>query len=197
MNQIVRYGEVRRGRLGIEMVDVNPEIAKRLGATSLEGVAVAGVQSGSPAEKAGLRERDVITAMNGRTLHSAAELRARLGLTPSARKSTARNRGAETRTVRVKVGAPQQMATAEGQAIPQLPGMRVVEIERGSALYQRVQGLIVSSVDEGSRAWQAGFRPGDIVYAVNRPPRAHAVGALCRAAQRRARLLVQPAARRF
>jgi serine protease Do/serine protease DegQ len=46
--------------------------------------------------------------------------------------------------------------------------MRVVEIERGSPLYQRIQGVIVSSVEEASRAWQAGLRAGDIIYAVNR-----------------------------
>jgi S1-C subfamily serine protease len=49
-----------------------------------------------------------------------------------------------------------------------LPGMKVVEIERGSALYRHVQGLVVSAVETNSRAWQAGFRPGDIIYAVNR-----------------------------
>ena len=52
--------------------------------------------------------------------------------------------------------------------MPQLPGMKVVEIDRGSPLYQRVQGLIVSQVDDGSRAFQGGFRSGDIIYAVNR-----------------------------
>jgi serine protease Do/serine protease DegQ len=45
--------------------------------------------------------------------------------------------------------------------------MRVVEIERGSALYQRIQGVIVASVEDGSRAWQAGLRAGDIIYGVN------------------------------
>jgi len=44
----------------------------------------------------------------------------------------------------------------------------VVEIERGSPLFSRIQGLIVASVAENSRAWQAGFRPADIIYAVNR-----------------------------
>ena len=67
MNQIVRYGEVRRGRLGIEMADLTPELAKKLGVTSLDGAVVTVVQPGSPAEKAGLRQRDVVTAMNGRS----------------------------------------------------------------------------------------------------------------------------------
>jgi len=54
--------------------------------------------------------------------------------------------------------------------VPQLPGMRVVEIERGSPLFERLRGggLVVAAVEANSRALQAGFRPGDIIYAVNR-----------------------------
>ncbi len=169
MNQIVRYGEVRRGRLGIEMVDLTPELAKKLGVSTLEGAVVAGVQPASPAEKAGLRERDVIVALNTRPIRNAAELRARLGLTPVGEDVELRiNRGGTMRSLRTQIAAPQEIGGGEGQAVPQLPGMRVVEIERGSPLYKRIQGLIVSAVEQDSRAWQAGFRPADIIYAVNR-----------------------------
>ncbi|MBI4196176.1 MAG: DegQ family serine endoprotease [Betaproteobacteria bacterium] len=171
MGQIVRYGEVRRGRLGIEMVDLTPEIAKKLGVATLEGVAVAGVQPGSPAEKAGLRERDVIVAMNGRPVRTAAELRARLGLTPVGEEVELRvNRGGDARALRAVIAAPQTFGEGEGVTVAQLPGMKVVEIERGSPLFQRLRGggLVVSTVEKDSRAFQAGFRPGDIIYAVNR-----------------------------
>jgi serine protease Do/serine protease DegQ len=169
LNQIVKYGEVRRGRLGIDMADLTAEIAKKLGVATLDGVLIAAVQSGSPAARAGLREQDVVVAMNGRSLASAAEMRARLALTPVGEDVDLKVlRGSETRMLKVKIGPPQQMGGSEGQPVPQLPGMRVVEIERGSPLYQRIQGLVVTAVAEGSRAWAAGFRPGDIVYAVNR-----------------------------
>jgi serine protease Do/serine protease DegQ len=48
--------------------------------------------------------------------------------------------------------------------------MRVIDIQRGSPLYKRFQGggLVVVAVDQNSVAWTAGFRPGDIVYSVNR-----------------------------
>src|SRR5687768_9216492 len=166
MAQIVKYGEVRRGRLGIDMVDINAEIAKRLGISSLEGVAVAAVQPGSPAEKAGLRERDVITHLNGRALHSAAELRARLALTAIGEELELRTvRGGEVRNVRVRIGAVQQVSGTDSVTVPQLAGMRVVEIERGSPLYQRIQGgVVIAAVEDGSRAFQAGFRAGDIIY---------------------------------
>jgi Do/DeqQ family serine protease len=169
LNQIVKYGEVRRGRLGIEMVDLTADVAKKLGVSTLEGVALAAVHPGSPAALAGLRERDIVLAINGRPLLSAAELRARLALTAIGEEVELRVlRGGETRTVKVKIAAPQQMSAAEGQAVPQVPGLRVVEIERGSPLYQRIQGVIVAAVAEGSRAWQAGLRPADIIYGVNR-----------------------------
>jgi len=169
MNQIVRYGEVRRGRLGIEMVDVTPALAKKLGIPVLEGAIVAGVQPGSPAEKAGLRERDVIVALNGRPIRGAAELRARLGLTAVGEEVELRvRRGGEARSIRARVEAPPRLAEGEGQPVRELPGIRVVEIERGSPLYQRVQGLVVASVEQDSIAWQAGIRPGDIIYGANR-----------------------------
>ena len=171
MNQIVRYGEVRRGRLGIEMADLTPELAKKLGVTSLDGAAVSVVQPGSPAEKAGLRQGDVVVAMNGRSIRGAGDLRNRLGLTPVGEQVELRvQRGGATRLLRTQIAPPQEMAGGHGQAVPQLQGMAVVEIERGSPLFQRLQGggLVVSAVEPGSRAFQAGFRPGDIIYAVNR-----------------------------
>lgn len=170
MEQIVRYGEVRRGRLGIEMAELTPAIAKKLGVATLDGAAISGVQQGSPAEKGGLRPGDVIVAMNGRVVRSVSELRARLGLTPIGEEIELRLfRGGSARTVRVRIAAP-EVTGGGGSVVAILPGMRVVEIERGSPLYQRLRGggLVVSAMDAGSRAYQAGFRPGDIIYAVNR-----------------------------
>jgi len=172
MAQIVRYGEVRRGRLGIEMADLTPDIAKKLGVSSLDGALISNVQSGSPAEKAGLRQGDVVVALDGRAIRTASELRARLGLTPVGDEVAMRiNRGGTMRTLSTRIAAPQELAGGgSGQPLPQLPGMKVVEIERGSPLFQRLQGggLVVSAVEPGGRAFQAGFRPGDIIYAVNR-----------------------------
>ncbi|MFN7086238.1 MAG: Do family serine endopeptidase [Burkholderiales bacterium] len=168
MEQIVRYGEVRRGRLGIEMADLTPDLAKKLGITAAEGAIVAGVHPGSPAEKAGLRERDVVVGLNGRAIRSATELRNRLGLTPIGEQVELQvRRGSGVHTLRARIAAPQEYAEGEGRPVAQLPGLKVVEIERGSPLHQRVQGLIAVAVERGSRAWQAGLRSGDIIYAVN------------------------------
>jgi Do/DeqQ family serine protease len=171
MEQIARYGEVRRGRLGIEMADVTADAQRKLRLPSLDGAIINNVQSGSPAERAGLREGDVVTTLNGRPIRSSAELRARLGLTPVGDEvefGIVRESGAQR--IRTRIAAPQASDSGEAQSVAQLPGMKVVEIERGSPLFQRLRGggLVVASVDAESRALQAGFRPGDIIYAVNR-----------------------------
>ncbi len=104
LTQIVKFGEVRRGRLGIEMLDLNSQIAKKLGVASLDGVVITAVQPGSAADKAGLRERDIVLAMNGRPVQSAAELRARLGLTAIGEEVELRvARGGESRTIKVRI----------------------------------------------------------------------------------------------
>jgi serine protease Do/serine protease DegQ len=171
MEQIVRYGEVRRGRLGIEMADVTPEVQRRLRLPSLDGALISDVENGSPAEKAGLREGDVVTALNGRPVRGWSDLRARLGLTPVGDEielTVVREGG--TQRIRARIAPPQTASAGEVQTVRAMPGLRVVEIERGSPLFQRLRGggLVVAAVDAGSRALQAGFRPGDIVYAVNR-----------------------------
>lgn len=171
MSQIVRFGEVRRGRLGITMTDLTPDLTDKLGVSAREGAVITAVQPRSPAANAGLREGDVVVALNGRPIHASGTLRARLGLTPVGEVIELRiARGAEFLTIRTRVAAPQAHASAEGRALPQLPGLAVVEIERGSPLFERLEGggLVVTKVAERSRAWHAGFRPADIIYAVNR-----------------------------
>lgn len=171
MGQIVRYGEVRRGRLGIEMVDVPLEAQRKLKLPSLDGALIANVEPGSPAEKAGFRKGDVVTALNGRSVRGPAELRARLGLTPVGDEAdmTVIREGGQQR-IRTRIAAPHPASSGEALAVAQLPGMRVVEIERGSPLFERLNGggLVVAVIEANSRALQAGFRPGDIIYAVNR-----------------------------
>ena len=98
------------------------------------------------------------------------ELRARLGLTAIGEEVEMRiTRAGTTRAIRTKIAAP-ETSGGDGQTIAQLPGLRVIEIQRGSPLFQRLQGggLVVSAVEQNSVAWVAGFRPGDIIYSVNR-----------------------------
>ncbi|MDP1672195.1 MAG: Do family serine endopeptidase [Burkholderiales bacterium] len=171
MDQIVRHGEVRRGRLGIEMADVPAELQRKLRLPTLDGALIARVEDGSPADRAGLRQGDVVTLLNGRPIRTSGELRARLGLTPVGEEvELGILRDGSPQRIRTRIAPPQTASNGEPQPVAQLPGLRVVEIERGSPLFQRLRGggLVVAAVEPGSPALQAGFRPGDIIYAVNR-----------------------------
>ncbi len=80
VEQLVKYGEVRRGQLGVSMYTVTPDIAHSLGLASASGALVSQVVAGSPAEKAGVRVGDVITSVNGQPVKSYSELRNAIGL---------------------------------------------------------------------------------------------------------------------
>jgi Do/DeqQ family serine protease len=80
MNQLVKYGAVRRGQLGVSMYTVTPDVAHSLGLPSATGALVSQVVEGSPAAAAGLRKGDVITSVNGQPVKSNSELRNIIGL---------------------------------------------------------------------------------------------------------------------
>ena len=80
MDQLVAYGEIRRGRIGVALQDLTPDLTEALGTRRTQGAVIARVEPGSPAERAGLRPNDLIVAINGAPMRSASELRNRVGL---------------------------------------------------------------------------------------------------------------------
>jgi Do/DeqQ family serine protease len=163
MDQLIRFGEVRRGWLGLTVQDLTPDLAKALGVSLTEGAVVVEVAEGSPAEKAGLKPRDIITSINGRAMRTSSEVRNELGLTPVGERveiRVLREGKPLTLTARIgEVGGP----GGGGVAVPQLAGARLVEVQRGG----RPQGVGVVSVERDSEAWRLGLRRGDVIIAVN------------------------------
>src|SRR5499427_7534017 len=80
MDQLIKYGSVKRGQLGVSMYTVTPDIAHSLGLPNATGALVSQVVDGSPAEKAGIHTGDVITSVNGQQVKSNSELRNSIGL---------------------------------------------------------------------------------------------------------------------
>ena len=167
--QLEKYGEVRRGQIGVVIQDLTPDLAEALGLSAEAGAVVSEVRPGSPAEKAGLQPGDVIVAVDGRPVKSATDLRNRIGL--AERGSTVRLsviRDGERIEVPVQVGAPEALALAGGRLAPALTGARITEIPEDHPARGRVEGVYVARVEPGSPAWRFGLRDGDIVLAVNR-----------------------------
>ena len=80
MDQLVNYGEVKRGRIGVAIQDLTPDLAQALGTRHTQGAVIARVEPGSAAERAGLRTNDLVVAINGAPMRSGIELRNRVGL---------------------------------------------------------------------------------------------------------------------
>ena len=164
IEQLNRYGEVRRGRLGVSVQDLTPDIAQALGLDNrTRGAVVGRVEPRSAAAEAGLRAGDVIVAMDGHNLRGASDLRNRVGLTPigqAVRLSVVRD--GLTEEITARVGRPTaDVAARRGDADPRLAG---------AAFRYTTNGVQVAGVDSGSPAWRAGLRSGDVIVAVNRLP---------------------------
>ena len=152
MDQLVRFGEVKRGRLGIAMSN----------ATGVEGAQIAEVEANSPAAQAGLRKGDVVTALNGHPVRGSAELRARLGVVPAGETVELKvQRGNESQVIKARIAEVEKQA-AGGQSVPELAGAALAEVQRGK---NRAVG--VTAVEPGSRAFSHGVRAGDLIIGVN------------------------------
>ncbi len=169
MAQLVKHGEVRRGQLGVAAQDLNPDLAQAFGMKPYSGAAVAQVVPGSPADRAGLRQGDVIVAVDGRPVRSASELRNAVGLLRVGSKVTLEIvRQGRRRTLRAVLAEPEQ--TDAGRASEHLAGAIVGTVEDSHPLAGSVRGLQVLDVARNSRAWSAGLRRGDVIISVNRIP---------------------------
>jgi Do/DeqQ family serine protease len=75
MEQLINHGEIKRGRIGVAIQDLSPDVAQALGTAYTQGAVIAKVEPGSAAERAGLRTSDLVVAVNGIPIHNGAELK--------------------------------------------------------------------------------------------------------------------------
>ncbi|HET7370432.1 MAG TPA: PDZ domain-containing protein, partial [Gammaproteobacteria bacterium] len=171
MNQLIKYGEVKRGRLGVMIQSLTPEIANAFGVKAGHGAVVTKVVDGSAADKAGIKQGDVIIAVDGREIDSSDELRNIIGLTrPGTKVEIKLVRDGETMQVEATLGSGGGNNGAAGGSNYEQLGAQFGDIQQGSPLYGQVNGVVVTSVEPDGEAAEAGLRPGDVVIAVNRHP---------------------------
>ncbi len=164
IEQLLKYGEVRRGKAGIVSEDVTPGLAKSKGLGVNEGALVTRIDADSPAQKAGMRLGDVITAVNGKPVANQAALRNRLALIAVGDSAELEYlRGGARASMRVEIAPiPPSVAKSGDVGITQLPGARLGDHPEG--------GVAISTVEAASLSHQMGLRGGDVIDSINRQP---------------------------
>src|SRR6266403_4612907 len=165
MDQLIKYGQVKRGILGVNIYNVTPEIAKEFGLTDSSGALVAGGAQGSSAEHAGIKTGDIITSINGLTMKSASELRNSIGMLRVGDKvEIGLLRDGKPLKVTALIAERSEAETANAVDIAQgLEGAELADAPAGG-------GVLVRSVQDGSPASQAGLKANDLIVGVGRTP---------------------------
>ncbi len=169
MQQLVKHGEVKRGRFGAQGQDLTPQLAQAFGIELNNGFIVTQIESASPAAKAGLQVGDVIVSANRRKIRSSDDMRNLVGLLRMGqsidielyRDGKVKKLSAVIRPIDIHivdgVELHQKLAGA------QIGEMRETKLQRGLVEYLQVQEVV-----RGSNAWNAGIRAGDDFYSINK-----------------------------
>lgn len=168
IKQLIEFGKVKRGMLGVMVQSLNPDLADALNTANVTGAVVTEVVPSSPAEIAGLRAQDVIESINTKAVKNAAQLRSIIGLLPIGETAKmAVHRGKQTMTITAVIDSAEKVNKQIASERRLLSGVQLNNIFQKDIHNREIKGVIVLNVQDTSAAWLAGLRPGDIIMTVN------------------------------
>ncbi len=169
MDQIVEHGGVKRGMLGVIGQDLTPELAKAFGLERGRGAVVARIFEGSAAEKADIRQGDVVIAVDDHQIRDFDDLRNQIGLHREGDKlKLTLMRDGKQQTVKVKLGPSQNLDGGRSAVHAKLEGARFGNLPASHPRAGDITGVLIMDVAAGSPAARAGLLAGDIVSSINR-----------------------------
>jgi len=179
MNDLIEDGEISRGYLGMFTGgEVDQTMAKALGLDNVRGVIVGRVEEGGPADNAGLQEQDVIVGLNGEEIRTWASFRTAIASKKpgeTIQLEVVRNQERVTLDVELGERSDEQVASlnpGNTQDMEKRLGFSVQtltdDIKNQLGLSNDSEGVIVSSINEGSRAYERGLRNNDVITSVKR-----------------------------
>jgi len=169
--QLAKYGEVKRGRLGVQIQDLTPELAKNLGLSQAVGAVIGKIEKDSPADHAGLKTGDVVIAVNDKALASSGDLRVRIGLMPlgtQAHLTVLRDGSKKNMDVTIGKLPTEQKVAASVSERQSLEGASFSTVTLADA--KGGKGVRITDVERNSPAYQIGLRANDVITSVNRTP---------------------------
>jgi Do/DeqQ family serine protease len=182
MDQLRESGKVTRAQLGVTVQQVTEEMAQSLGLKQAGGAIVSSVADGSAAERAGIKQGDVIMSFNARPVEDFNTLRNRVAdAMPGSNASVTVIRDGEEKTLTVKLDEARPRASAAndsampGEADKAALGVSVApltpELANRLGIKDRdAKGVVIQGVNPDGRAADAGLQPGDVIEQVNRTP---------------------------
>ncbi len=177
MNSLLANGKVIRGWLGITIQNVNDQLAGAMDLKTSEGALVGDVLKDTPAADANLKPGDVITSLDNQPIKDSSQLRNRVAsMKPGTKVDLGIVRDGEKKSVEVTLGEmPSKIAEVPSNSNPdQLLGFQTSNLTPQLASQADVPlnspGVVVTSINNGSNAYQAGLREGDLIRSLNRKP---------------------------
>jgi serine protease Do len=173
MTSIIEHGRVIRGWLGVSIQNLTPELAKSLGIKETEGALIAGVESGSPADKAGLKRGDLIVGVGGKKVIDSTGLRNMVaGMAPGTKVDIAVLRDGKEKTLSVTLGEFKEKKVIKKTEYENvLKGITVQELTPSLRdkldLPENLNGVVITAMSSDSPA-QGALQPNDVIQEVNR-----------------------------
>ncbi|AJI82606.1 serine endoprotease [Yersinia enterocolitica] len=165
-SQMVEFGQVKRGELGIMGTELNSELAKAMKVDAQKGAFISQVLPKSAAAKAGIKAGDVIVSMNGKAINSFAGFRAEIGTLPVGSKMTlGLLRDGKPVNVEVTLEQSSQTQVDSGNLYTGIEGA-----ELSNSDVNGKKGVKVDSVKPGTAAARIGLKKGDVIMGVNQQP---------------------------
>lgn len=164
LDQLTRFGEVRRGSLGVEVQDIDEALRQALNIPGQVGVIVRGLDKEGSLASAGIEVGDVILAVDGREIRRQQALRNIEGLLPVDQTiQVAIWREGQTRELAVTIRENLDARISGHRLDARLNGLVLVQVPN----QQRIRGVVIEEVRRNTPTWSAGLRPGDLVVAIN------------------------------
>jgi serine protease Do len=166
VRQLVRYGKVERGVLGIIAQDITASLATAMNLATDKGAVVTTIIPGSPAEKSGIKIGDIILSLDGKTIHSSEQLRDSLGLMrPGTDIKLSISRDGKIQSIGATVGDPLKLA--KQRELPFIGGMQLRDFNELEADDTLLRGVLITGMGETSPGALAGLQPGDVITRAN------------------------------
>ena len=176
-DQLIQFGEIKRGLLGIKGMEMSADIAKAMNLNVQRGAFVSEVLPNSGSAKAGIKSGDVIVSLNGKPLNSFAELRSRIATTePGTKVKLGLLRDGKPVDVEVTLDKSTSSTASAELIIPALQGASFSD----GQMKDGTKGVVIDNVDKGSAAAQVGLHKDDIIIGLNRQ-RIHSIAELRKA----------------